>query len=81
MASIRDKNEKAAKQLLKNGSASMKDILALSFGEWPPKGLDINPAATLAQRVFPQAAFLRAPITSQREKSVLLTTLKVCVIS
>jgi hypothetical protein len=47
----KDPREKMAKQLLAQGEASLRDILTASFGEWPPKGLDINPSSThLSQR-------------------------------
>lgn len=46
-----DNRKEAVSQLLEQGHASMKDILTVSFGEWPPKGLDINPAVTHSQDV------------------------------
>lgn len=36
-----DNREKLANQLLMRGHASVDDLLYASFGEWPPKGLDI----------------------------------------
>lgn len=48
---INDKSEKEAKRLLKQGYATVGELLAASFGEWPPKGLDINPAVTHGQKV------------------------------
>lgn len=37
-----DPREIMANELLKRGSATMRELLTLSYGEWPPKGLDIN---------------------------------------
>lgn len=51
MPALWDRDEKTARQLLKQGGASMKDILTLAFGEWPPKGLDINANVPHSQRV------------------------------
>ena len=36
-----DNREKLANQLLMRGHASVDELLHASFGEWPPKGLDI----------------------------------------
>lgn len=36
-----DNREKMANQLLMRGHASVDELLHASFGEWPPKGLDI----------------------------------------
>lgn len=44
MASIRDPREKMANQLLMRGHASVAELLEASYGEWPPKGLDIEAA-------------------------------------
>ncbi len=38
---VDDPREIMANQLLARGHASVDEILAASFGEWPPKGLDI----------------------------------------
>ncbi len=38
---IKDAREKMANQLLMRGHASVDELLHASFGEWPPKGLDI----------------------------------------
>lgn len=51
MPALWNKDEKAARRLLKRGHASMKEILTIAFGEWPPKGLDVNPAVPHAQEV------------------------------
>jgi hypothetical protein len=52
MTSTKDPREKLAKQLLKRGHASIKEILTLSFGEWPPCGLDIDPAVTHDRQII-----------------------------
>ncbi len=67
MAAIWNKNEKIAKHMLKNGHASVKDILALSFGVWPPKGLDINPAVTHAQQIIFKS-FSRENMSGSKKK-------------
>lgn len=36
-----DKRERMANQLLARGHATMDELLEASYGEWPPKGLDI----------------------------------------
>lgn len=41
MTRDRDPREKMAYQLLMRGHATMDEILAANYGEWPPKGLDI----------------------------------------
>lgn len=46
---ISDPRERMANQLLRRGHASIDEILTSSFGEWPPKGLDI--VTTNPQRV------------------------------
>ncbi len=51
MANIGNENKKTAKELLDSGHATMKELLTVSFGEWPPKGLDINPVVPHAQDV------------------------------
>lgn len=39
--SVSDPREQMANQLLRRGHASMDEVLKSSYGEWPPKGLDI----------------------------------------
>jgi len=39
---VKDKREKMANQLLMRGYATMRELLTASFGEWPPKGLDVD---------------------------------------
>jgi len=51
MPKITDKREGMANQLLMRGHASMMEILTASFGEWPPRGLKINPNVLHEQRV------------------------------
>ncbi len=41
-----NRREKMANRLLKRGHASIKEILASSYGVWPPKGLKIDAAVT-----------------------------------
>ena len=48
---IEDPREEMANQLLLRGHADMKEILTAAFGEWPPKGLDINPGILPVQEV------------------------------
>lgn len=40
---VTDKREKMANQLLMRGHATMRELLEMSFGEWPVKGLEIDP--------------------------------------
>jgi len=49
--SVADPRERMTNQLLMRGHASVKELLTASFGEWPPKGLDINPAILHDQQV------------------------------
>ena len=51
MAKLSASRERMANQLLMRGHASMKELLTASFGEWPPKGLDIDPGVAHAQKV------------------------------
>lgn len=60
MASILDKDERAARRLLRRGKASVGEILKISFGEWPPRGLDINPYVVHSQEVTLRDYFERA---------------------
>ncbi len=46
-----DKREEMALQLLMRGHATMRELLTMAFGEWPPKGLDVNPAILHGQPV------------------------------
>lgn len=48
---VKDRREMMTNQLLLRGYATMKEILTASFGEWPPRGLEMNPAITHEQRV------------------------------
>ncbi|MCE9508055.1 MAG: hypothetical protein K8R48_07060 [Alphaproteobacteria bacterium] len=48
---VADKREIMANQLLVKGCASVKELLTVSFGEWPPKGLEINPEIKHSQTV------------------------------
>lgn len=41
LPSRNDKRERMANQLLSRGHATMDELLEASYGEWPPKGLDI----------------------------------------
>lgn len=34
--------EEMSKKLLDKGQASLLEILTASFGEWPPRGLDVD---------------------------------------
>ena len=56
-----DPREIMANQLLMRGHATMKELLTMSFGEWPPKGLNITPYAVHDQEVEfrPLVAFVR----------------------
>lgn len=50
-AAVKDRREKMANQLLLRGHATMKEILTASFGEWPPRGLEISPDIPHNQKV------------------------------
>ncbi|MBI3441872.1 MAG: hypothetical protein HY052_08780 [Proteobacteria bacterium] len=52
MKQVIDKREQMANQFLMRGYASVKEILTASFGEWPPKGLEINSAILHDQQVI-----------------------------
>ncbi len=45
------RREKMANKLLEQGRASIKEILASSYGVWPPKGLAVDPAVTHEREV------------------------------
>lgn len=51
MPEVIDMREKMANQLLMRGHASMRELLTASFGEWPPRGLEINPNLSHDQQV------------------------------
>lgn len=51
MVEVTDKREGMTNQLLMKGHATVMEILISSFGEWPPKGLEINPALKHDQKV------------------------------
>jgi hypothetical protein len=42
MVEVIEKRECMANQLLMRGHATVQEMLTASFGDWPPKGLDIN---------------------------------------
>lgn len=42
MSPVTDTREKMANQLLMRGWATMRELLEMSFGEWPVKGLEID---------------------------------------
>ncbi len=48
---IADPRDRLADQLLLRGYATMRELLTASFGEWPPKGLDIDPAVLHEQKI------------------------------
>jgi hypothetical protein len=52
MAESTDKRELTANQLLERGHATMLELLTAAFGEWPPKGLEINPLLQHGQTVL-----------------------------
>jgi hypothetical protein len=41
LVSAKDMREQMSNQLVRRGYASMDEVLTASYGEWPPKGLDI----------------------------------------
>lgn len=51
LAFVENLREELANQLLMRGHATMKEVLTVSFGEWPPKGLDVNPDVSHEQTV------------------------------
>jgi hypothetical protein len=51
MINVNGDRHRMAKQLLLRGSATMRELLEMSFGEWPPRGLDISPAVAHGQCV------------------------------
>jgi hypothetical protein len=48
---VTDKREAMANQLLMRGHATMMELLVASFGEWPPRGLEVNPLLRHGQSV------------------------------
>jgi hypothetical protein len=52
MPEIADKRELIANQLLMRQQATMLELLTAAFGEWPPKGLEINPLLQHGQIVL-----------------------------
>jgi hypothetical protein len=70
---ITDKREEIANQLLMRGHATMMELLTVSFGEWPPKGLDINPEIKHGQvvKLIPmggQAAMALATMPTRKQE-------------
>ena len=50
MSLVEDRREKMANQLLARGWATMRELLEMSFGEWPVKGLEIDAGVTHGQK-------------------------------
>ncbi|MCE9508053.1 MAG: hypothetical protein K8R48_07050 [Alphaproteobacteria bacterium] len=53
-----------ANQLLMRGHATVQEMLTASFGDWPPKGLDINPDA-LKKEPVKLIVFVNAKLNGQ----------------
>lgn len=60
-----DPRERMAKQLLMRGHATMDQILEASFGEWPPKGLDIVGTNNQTVQLMPLMDMVGPSIASQ----------------
>ncbi len=65
MISVNYPREIMANELLKRGHATMIELLTASFGEWPPKGLDINPDIPHDQQVVFKS-FLKRTLSKKK---------------
>lgn len=66
----KNKREEMAKKLLTQDRVSIINILTTSFGEWPPKGLDIMPELTHARKAT-FAGFFEANKEDRKNKNII----------